>query len=134
WGVELPEMRLLVGLILLSGADWILAATVVYILLPDQLPTGFTQFLGIFLLAQFAGVASNRPGGLGIFEAIVLIFLAPYFSASAILGSLVAFRAIYYLLPLIVATILLASHEILERREGVARVARVFCRWAPGCA
>src|SRR5205085_5962238 len=81
-----------------------------------------------------AGVASNLPGGLGVFEAIVLIFLAPYFSASAILGSLVAFRAVYYLLPLIIATILLASHEIMERQEGVRRVAKVFGRWAPGIA
>jgi phosphatidylglycerol lysyltransferase len=134
WEFELPAPRLMVAQVLISGADWMIAAAVLYILLPDQLPTGFTHFLGIFLLAQIAGVASNLPGGLGVFEAIILLFLAPYYSASAILGSLVAFRAIYYLLPLIVATILLASHEIVERREGVARVARIFGRWAPGIA
>jgi len=134
WEFELPQPRLMVAQILISGADWILAAAVLYILLPDNLPTGFTDFVGIFLLAQIAGIASNLPGGLGVFEAIVLIFLAPYFSASAILGSLVAFRAIYYLFPLIIATILLASHEIMERREGVRRVAKVFGRWAPGIA
>src|SRR2546423_385779 len=134
WEFELPQPRLMIAQILISGADWIIAAAVLYILLPDELPTGFTHFLGIFLLAQIAGVASNLPGGLGVFEAIVLIFLAPYFSASAILGSLVAFRAVYYLLPLIIATILLASHEIMERQEGVRRVAKVFGRWAPGIA
>jgi len=134
WEFELPEPRLMVAQVMISGADWIIAAAVLYILLPDELPTGFTNFLSVFLLAQIAGVVSNLPGGLGVFEAIVLIFLAPYFSASAILGSLVAFRAIYYLFPLIIATILLASHEIMERREGVARVARVFGRWAPGIA
>jgi phosphatidylglycerol lysyltransferase len=134
WEFELPAPRLMVAQVLISGADWMIAAAVLYILLPDQLPTGFTHFLGIFLLAQIAGVASNLPGGLGVFEAIILLFLAPYYPASAILGSLVAFRAIYYLLPLIVATILLASHEIVERREGVARVAKIFGRWAPGIA
>jgi len=134
WEFELPEPRLMLAQVLISGADWLIAASVLYILLPDELPTGFIHFVGVFLLAQIAGVASNLPGGLGVFEAIVLLFLAPYFSASAILGSLVAFRAIYYLLPLIVATILLASHEILERREGVARVAKLFGRWAPGIA
>lgn len=134
WEFELPAPRLLVAQVLVSGADWLIAAAVLYVLLPDELPTGFVHFIGIFLLAQIAGVVSNLPGGLGVFEAIVLLFLAPYYPAAAILGSLVAFRGIYYLLPLIVATILLATHEIMEKREGVARVARVFGRWAPGIA
>ncbi|MGZ4779405.1 MAG: bifunctional lysylphosphatidylglycerol flippase/synthetase MprF [Thermoanaerobaculia bacterium] len=134
WEFDLPEPRLLVAQILISSADWMLAATVLYILLPDMLPTGFVQFLGAFLLAQIAGVASNVPGGLGVFEAIIVLFLAPYYSASAILGALIAFRAIYYLLPLVLAILLLAMHEILEKREGVARAARFFGRWAPGIA
>jgi phosphatidylglycerol lysyltransferase len=134
WEFELPETRLLIAQVLISSADWIVAAMVLYVLLPDQLPTGFVHFLGIFLLAQIAGVASNLPGGLGVFEAIILIFLAPYYQAGAILGSLIAFRGIYYLFPLIVATILLTIHEVMEKREGVRRVARVFGRWAPGIA
>src|SRR5207244_3344284 len=79
---------------------WTIAAAVLYILLPDQLPLPFIRFLGIFLLAQVAGVVSNVPGGLGVFEAVCLVFLAPYYSASQILGALVAFRCTYYLLPL----------------------------------
>lgn len=134
WEFELPETRLLVAQVLISCADWVVAAMVLYVLLPDQLPTGFVHFLGIFLLAQIAGVASNLPGGLGVFEAIILIFLAPYYPAGAILGSLVAFRAVYYLFPLIAATVLLTVHEVMEKREGVRRVARVFGRWAPGIA
>ena len=134
WEFELPQPRLIAAQILISSADWMLAAAVLYILLPDALPIGFMPFLSAFLLAQIAGVASNVPGGLGVFEAIILLFLAPYYPASAILGALVAFRGIYYLLPLILATLLLAVHEILEKREGVARAARFFGRWAPGIA
>jgi phosphatidylglycerol lysyltransferase len=134
WEFELPTFGLFVAQVTISALDWIIAAGVLYILLPDSLPMSFPRFLGIFFLAQIAGVASNVPGGLGIFEAVILIFLAPFFSASAILGSLVAFRAIYYLLPLFVATILLATHEILEKREGVAQAWRIFGRWAPGIA
>src|SRR5207253_6600715 len=62
------------------------------------------------------------------------VFLAPYYSASLILGALVAFRCVYYLLPLFLATILLAAHEIIEKREGVARAWKFFGRWAPGIA
>ncbi|PYQ57988.1 MAG: hypothetical protein DMF58_16715, partial [Acidobacteria bacterium] len=134
WEFDLPTFGLFVAQVTISALDWVIAAGVLYILLPDSLPLTFTKFLSIFFLAQIAGVASNVPGGLGVFEAIILLFLAPFFSASAILGSLVAFRAIYYLLPLFVATILLATRETLEKREGVARAWRIFGRWAPGIA
>ena len=134
WEFELPSPGLFAGQVLISSVDWMLAASVLYILLPDSLPLTFVHFLGIFLLGQIAGVLSNVPGGLGVFEAIILVFLAPYFSASAILGSLVAFRAVYYLLPLMVATLLLATHEVIEKREGVAKAWRIFGRWAPGIA
>jgi phosphatidylglycerol lysyltransferase len=134
WEFELPSAGLFVAQLTTSCLDWIIAASVLYILLPDSLPLTFGRFLGIFLLAQIAGVASNVPGGIGIFEAIILVFLAPFFSASAILGALVAFRVIYYLLPLLVAILLLATHEIVEKREGVAKAWRIFGRWAPGIA
>jgi phosphatidylglycerol lysyltransferase len=134
WEFELPTFGLFVAQITISAIDWVIAAGVLYILLPDSLPLNFTRFLGIFLLAQISGVVSNVPGGFGVFEAVILIFLAPFYSASSILGALVAFRLIYYLLPLITATILLATHEIVEKREGVARAWRIFGRWAPGIA
>src|SRR5437016_5934248 len=134
WEFELPTLPQFIGQVVTSTLDWSIAAAVLYILLPDQLPLPFLRFLGIFLLAQVAGVVSNVPGGLGIFEAVILLFLAPYFSASQILGALVAFRAIYYLLPLFLATMLLAAHEIVEKREGVAKAWRIFGRWAPGIA
>jgi phosphatidylglycerol lysyltransferase len=134
WEFELPSPALFAGQIVTSTLDWTIAAAVLYILLPDQLPLSFIHFLGIFLLAQVAGVVSNVPGGLGVFEAVCLLFLAPYYSASQILGALVAFRCTYYLLPLFVATILLATREIIEKREGVARAWKLFGRWAPGIA
>jgi len=134
WEFELPSAGLFVAQVATSCLDWIIAAAVLYILLPDSLPLMFGRFLGIFLLAQIAGVASNVPGGIGIFEAIILVFLAPFFSASAILGSLVAFRVIYYLLPLLVAIVLLGTHEVVEKREGVVKAFRIFGRWAPGIA
>jgi len=134
WEFDLPTFGLFVAQVTVSAIDWFIAACVLYILLPDNLPISLVRFLSIFFLAQIAGVASNVPGGLGVFEAVVLLFLAPFFPAAAIVGSLVAFRAIYYLIPLIVATILLATHEILEKREGVAKAWRIFGRWAPGIA
>ncbi|MGH9808435.1 MAG: lysylphosphatidylglycerol synthase domain-containing protein, partial [Terriglobia bacterium] len=134
WEFELPSAQLLLGQVTTSCLDWIIAAGVLYILLPDALPLSFGPFVCIFLLAQIAGVASNVPGGIGVFEAIMLVFLAPFFSAPAILGSLVAYRVIYYLLPLLVAIFLLGTHEIVEKRDGVTKAWRIFGRWAPGMA
>jgi phosphatidylglycerol lysyltransferase len=134
WEFELPSLRLFGAQVVISSIDWTIAAGVLYVLLPDALPLNFTHFLGTFLLAQIAGVASNVPGGLGVFEAIILTFLSPYASAGQILGALVAFRGIYYLLPLMLATLFLAAHEIVEKREGVVKAWRIFGRWAPGIA
>ena len=67
WEFELPTFGLFVAQVTISAIDWIIAAGVLYILLPDSLPLTFTRFLGIFLLAQISGVASNVPGGFGIF-------------------------------------------------------------------
>ncbi len=134
WEFELPSPGLFVAQVVTSCLDWAIAAGVLYILLPGPLPLTFGRFLSIFLLAQIAGVASNVPGGLGIFEAIILVFLAPFFSPSAILGALVAFRMVYYLCPLLVAILILGTHEIVEKREGVAKAWRIFGRWAPGMA
>ena len=132
WEFPLPTTTIFIGQVAISLLDWLIAASVLYVLLPDALPLTFVRFMAFFLLAQIAGVASNVPGGLGVFEALMLLLLAPYFPAAAILGSLLAFRAIYYLVPLVLATILLGTHEVLERREGVVRVGRLFGRWAPG--
>lgn len=134
WEFELPSMRLFLAQATLSCIDWAIAAGVLYILLPDSMPLTYLHFVGIFLMALVIGVASNVPGGLGVFEAIILIFLSPFFSAGQIFGSLVAFRVIYYLVPLMLATLLLAAHEIIEKREGVVKAWRIFGRWAPGLA
>ncbi len=134
WEFELPSMRLFIAQVTLSCVDWAVSAGVLYVLLPDSMPLSFTRFLGIFLLAQMGGLASNIPGGLGVFEAIILIFLAPFYPAGNILGALVAFRTIYYLFPLMIATLLLAAHEIVEKREGVVKAWKIFGRWAPGIA
>ena len=72
---------------------------------------------------------SHVPGGLGVVEAILLHTLAPHDPAS-VMGSLVVYRLTYYLLPLVLATGLLAGHEALLRWETVTRYAGVFGRWA----
>lgn len=55
---------------------------------------------------------SNIPGGLGVFETTILYLLPKQVTTSEILGSLLAYRAIYFLLPLFMALSLLGFQEI----------------------
>lgn len=128
--LRIPPPDLTLVQLTLSTFDWLLAASVLYVLLPPSPTLGFSGFLAAFLLAQVAGLASHLPAGLGVFETVVLIGLAPHLPGSAVLGSLVAYRVIYYLVPLLAAGALLGGHELL-RRTFVRRVGGLFGRIVP---
>ena len=130
WELPFPPLRLAIAQVVLSSVDWMLAAGVLYALLPATANVSYPLFLGIFILAQMAGVSSQVPGGLGVFETIILLLVSPQVPAPALLGSLVVYRGIYYLLPLGIATVLLALYELSQRREGLGQLAGVVGRWA----
>ncbi|MEH2407269.1 lysylphosphatidylglycerol synthase domain-containing protein [Nostoc sp.] len=110
-----PSFKISLAQIAISSFDWILAAAVLYAVLPANISLSYLDFLGIYLLAMFAGVISNVPGGLGVFETIILLILSSKVSGAAILGSLLAYRGVYYFLPLLIAAGLLGLYEIKLR-------------------
>ncbi len=132
--INLPTFRLSLFQLTISLIDWILAASVLYVLLPPSTTISFLSFLGVFLFAQIAGLISQVPGGFGVFEAAVLLFLKPTAPASSIFGSLLAFRGIYYLVPLGLASVLLGTYEALEKKAGIKRFVRFFGQWVPDLA
>lgn len=125
WEFPTPSFLTAIVQVAISSIDWILASSVLYVLLPN-FPLSFTGFIGIYMLAQLAGLISQVPGGLGVFETVILLFLSPHMPAPNIIGSLLAFRVIYYLIPLGLATILLGIQEFLQKRKAVFRFARTF--------
>ncbi|HJY81367.1 MAG TPA: bifunctional lysylphosphatidylglycerol flippase/synthetase MprF [Candidatus Binatia bacterium] len=131
WKIPLPPLWLAFSQVALSSLDWALAGSVLYVLLPDTATLSYPGFLGIFILAQITGVVSQVPGGLGVFETVVLLLLSPQFPTLSILGALVAYRGIYYLLPLGVASVLLGAHELLEKKKEVRWLAGLFGQWGP---
>ncbi|MBN3894633.1 MAG: UPF0104 family protein [Nostoc sp. NOS(2021)] len=110
-----PTFKISLVQIAISSFDWILAAAVLYAVLPTNISLSYLDFLGIYLLAMFAGVVSNVPGGLGVFETIILLILSSKVSAAAILGSMLVYRGVYYYLPLLLAAGLLGLYEIRFR-------------------
>ncbi|MCG2742735.1 MAG: bifunctional lysylphosphatidylglycerol flippase/synthetase MprF [Desulfobacteraceae bacterium] len=128
WEFSLPSLKLGMLQLIVGALDWILAGSVLFVLLPEQMLLSFPQFVGIYLLAQIVALISNVPGGLGVFESMILLF-APQASSAALMGSLLLYRTIYYLLPLIVATALLAVTEALHRKVALSRIARLVGQW-----
>ncbi|HEX9084945.1 MAG TPA: bifunctional lysylphosphatidylglycerol flippase/synthetase MprF, partial [Gemmatimonadaceae bacterium] len=135
WEFPVPSTRLALAQLLVAVVDWTTAGAVLYVLLPPGYRLSFLPVLGVFLIAQFAGILSHIPGGLGVFEAIVVLLLKPYLPAASIVGSLLAYRAIYYLLPLVVALAFLIAFEVQRQRNRVAEVASlasgIVGRWVP---
>ena len=119
WSFAWPSAPVALGQVALAVADWTLAALTLWILLPP-IGLGFFAFAGIFTAACIAGVVSHVPAGLGVFEAVLLLALPDGAHAPGVAGALIAYRLIYYLLPLLVAALLFAVHQA---RAGSAAVA-----------
>ena len=120
WRVTMPSFATGMRQILVGAFDWGLAAAVLYVLMPNELNNGFGHFLAIFVIAQIIGLISHVPGGLGVFEAVMLAGFGATGNealAAPIIGALAAFRVIYYLLPLCMATVLVLQREARGLRQ-----------------
>ena len=129
WEFQLPSGRLACVQLVLAAIDWLMAALVLYVLIDPSKGLSFSTFLGIYLIAQLTGLVSQVPGGLGVFETVILLFLSQRLPAPDIFGALVAYRLLYYWLPLGLAALLLGSQEILQKKDQVRRFAALFEKW-----
>ncbi|PYB85238.1 MULTISPECIES: bifunctional lysylphosphatidylglycerol flippase/synthetase MprF [Pseudomonas] len=107
--LRLPGARLTALQLLITALDVAAAATVLYLLLPEAPPFG--AFVLVYLLALAAGVLSHVPGGVGVFEAILLAAFANQLGAAPLAAALLLYRLIYVVLPLLVACVLLLANE-----------------------
>ncbi len=118
WSLKLPSAKTTLAQILLATTNLTLIATLIYVLLPAETNTSYIAFLSVFAIALIAGSASNVPGGIGVFESVILIGL-PEIPPAALLGSILLFRCIYYLSPLGIAATLLLYHESNRQRKRI---------------
>lgn len=125
--LPLPSLRIAAAQLLVSSLDWALAGAVLYALLPPT-PLSFVGFLGSFLAAILLGMVSHVPGGVGVFEGLMVLLLKPYLTSGQLVPALVVFRAVYYLMPLGLALIGLVVDEARQRRVQAARAAAVLGR------
>jgi phosphatidylglycerol lysyltransferase len=132
--VTLPRPGTVLTQIAASAADWTLAGTALWLLVGDAAPVSWVGFIGRFLAAQIVGLASQVPGGLGVFEGSLLMLLPEDTQSTGVVGALVAFRMLYYFLPLAVGAAMLAVHEVAQHRATLARWARIASPWAAALA
>jgi phosphatidylglycerol lysyltransferase len=119
--LSLPSPRFALAQLIISTLDWMLAGAVLYVLLPPS-QLSFAVFLGAFLSAVLIGLVSHVPGGMGVFEGVMVVLLRPYLASGQLLPALVTYRAVYYLLPITIALVGLVADEVHQRRGQVVRL------------
>lgn len=129
WSLELPSGPLVIGQLALSVLEIASAGSVLFILLPSSDIPWFA-FITFYCLAIVAGVISHVPGGFGVFEGVMLFLLAGTIPAETLTAALVAYRAIYNLLPLLLAAILLAVDEAVRKAAPALEAARRAGAWS----
>ena len=95
----------------LALVDLALAASVLYVLLPPDVVVSFPLFLGAYCLAIAASVLSHVPGGIGVFEAVMIVSL-PGVPVDALVSAIIIYRIVYLILPLAFAALLMAGYEV----------------------
>lgn len=124
WALREPGTMLAVGQLAIGIVDFALAAAVLWVLLPAEADVSLPAFAGFYAAAVAVGLLSHVPAGLGVFEAVIVLLL-PQAPSGAVLGSLLAYRALYYVLPLVVAAVFLMAEELRARRPQLAKAHRL---------
>ena len=114
----LPPWRMAVLQMLISCINWSLMAGVIYVLLQDRI--AYTDVLTVLLIGAIAGVVAHVPAGLGVFEFVFLALLSHVIPEGRLIAALLGYRAIYYIVPLMVAAVLylvMEAHARQRRRK-----------------
>src|SRR5262249_23513647 len=115
-GIVFPRVGVALMQAAVASCDMLLQAAVAYTLLPPGHGMTYWRFANAFLLAIAAAIVSHVPGGAGVLEVVILEFV-PHDDPTAIFGSLLMFRAIFYFLALMVAVTLFLGHEWFAHRR-----------------
>src|ERR1700739_335199 len=110
WSVVLPGGPLTLLQIVIGIVDLSFCALAMYVLVPDEPNLGFVVVAGIFVFATLLGFASHSPGGLGVFDAAMLVGLWQM-DRECLLAGMLLFRVLYYLAPFVISVILLTFRE-----------------------
>ena len=121
WTVTLPGGPLTLLQIVIGIVDLGFCALAMYMLVPNSPHTDFVTVAVIFVSATLLGFASHSPGGLGVFDAAMLVGLWQY-DREDLLAGMLLFRVLYYITPFVLSLLILGAREILLGGRAVAPV------------
>ena len=108
-----PPVRMAVVQLALSCANWMTMGLLLQSLFLWKLP--YALVLGSLLTAAVAGLLARVPAGLGVMEAVAIALLSSRADAPTVIAALLAYRAIYYIVPLLIAALVFLRLEAISR-------------------
>jgi uncharacterized membrane protein YbhN (UPF0104 family) len=112
WVVTLPGGPLTLLQIGIGIVDLACCALAMYVLVPTEPGVDFVTVAVIFVSATLLGFASHSPGGLGVFDAAMLIGLWQL-DREELLAGMLLFRMLYYIVPFIISVVILTVRELM---------------------
>jgi glycosyltransferase 2 family protein len=112
WSLELPPWQLALGQVIIGPLNFAFVAAALYHVLADLGDVSYPQVATAYVIGLGSSLLAHAPGGLGVLET-VLMFLIP---GEQIIGGLIAFRVVYFFIPLLIGAPLFALSEIAFRR------------------
>ena len=109
--IRLPGVGLALLQVLVSCANWLVIAMLMYLLLHRQIE--FTTVLGVLQLGAIGGAITHIPAGLGVLEVVAVAMLGERMPEAEILAALLTYRAIYYIGPLLIALLMYLRFEAI---------------------
>jgi len=123
WAVRLPTMRMTLLQIVVGVVDIVLIASVLYLLLPESARMPFLPFVAVYLASILVGVISHVPAGLGVLESMLLLLL-PHVPPEQLLASVLLYRVIYEVLPLMMSLAIWSVYELVADDGARVRLIR----------
>lgn len=117
--IILPSLRMAILQLALGALNWALMAAVIFTLLPSKLD--YPPVLGVLLISAIAGVITHIPAGLGVLEAVFVALLQHELSRGSLVAGLIAYRAIYFILPLLITVLM---YLVVEAKAKSLRISK----------
>jgi phosphatidylglycerol lysyltransferase len=114
--LHIPPLRAMGAFLTLALIDTAAAGAALWMVLPDGCDVALLPLIAAYLLALGAGLISSAPGGMGAFE-VTLLALLPALDAEPLLAAILAFRAVYYALPALIAAIVTIRGPLTKPRS-----------------
>jgi uncharacterized membrane protein YbhN (UPF0104 family) len=111
WTFEMPSLRLALGQIAVGTVNFTFVASCLYQALASAVEVDFLQVVSAYVLANVATLVTHVPGGLGVIEGVVT-YMVP---GVRLLGAVLVFRFVYFLVPLAIGGLVFAASELTFR-------------------